>query len=210
MTSTANLTRDETAARAAGIRLKTVDVEVDLRGAVSRDAATFATSSTLTFEASVDATWIDFIGASVDEVTVNGAPQPVDWDGSRVRVNGLAAHNVVTVRGTGRYSTSGEGLHRFRDPVDDAVYLYTQYEPADSRRVYPVFEQPDLKAQWRFVVVAPDGWEVLSNGAEAAREPVDGGVRVAFAETLPLSSYITAVAAGPYRCLLYTSDAADE
>ena len=199
MTSTANLTRDETAARAAGIRLKTVDVEVDLRGAASRDAATFATSSTLTFEASVDATWIDFIGASVDEVTVNGAPQPVDWDGSRVRVNGLAAHNVVTVRGTGRYSTSGEGLHRFRDPVDDAVYLYTQYEPADSRRVYPVFEQPDLKAQWRFVVVAPDGWEVLSNGAEAAREPVDGGVRVAFAETLPLSSYITAVAAGPYR-----------
>lgn len=198
MTSTANLTRDETAARAAGIRLRTVDVEVDLRGAQAPDATTFPTSSTLVFEASVDATWIDFIGASVDEVTVNGSAQPVDWDGARVRVSDLVAQNVVTVRGTGRYSASGEGLHRFRDPVDDAVYLYTQYEPADSRRVYPVFEQPDLKAQWRFVVLAPENWEVLSNGAEAAREPVDGGVRVAFAETLPLSSYITAIAAGPY------------
>lgn len=199
MTSTANLTRDETAARAAGIQLQTVDVEIDLRGARAADATTFPTSSTLVFGASVEATWIDFLGASVDEVIVNGAPQPVEWDGARVRVRGLAAHNVVTVRGTGRYSTSGEGLHRFSDPVDDAVYLYTQYEPADSRRVYPVFEQPDLKARWRFVVIAPDGWQVLSNGAEAAREPVEGGVRVAFAETLPLSSYITAVAAGPYH-----------
>ncbi|WP_336627300.1 MULTISPECIES: hypothetical protein [unclassified Microbacterium] len=166
MTSTANLTRDETAARAAEIRLETVDVEVDLRDAASADAATFPTASTLVFAASATQTWIDFVGASVDEVIVNGAAQAVDWDGARVRVAGLTAHNVVTVRGRGKYSSSGEGLHRFRDPVDDAVYLYTQYEPADSRRVYPVFEQPDLKARWRFVVSAPDGWEVLSNGAE--------------------------------------------
>ncbi len=198
MTSTANLTRDETAARAAEIRLETVDVEVDLRDAASADAATFPTASTLVFAASATQTWIDFVGASVDEVIVNGAAQAVDWDGARVRVAGLTAHNVVTVRGRGKYSSSGEGLHRFRDPVDDAVYLYTQYEPADSRRVYPVFEQPDLKARWRFVVSAPDGWEVLSNGAETGRESVAGGARVTFAQTHPLSSYITAIAAGPY------------
>ncbi|MBN9177196.1 MAG: aminopeptidase N [Microbacterium sp.] len=198
MSSTANLTRDETAARAAAIRLQTVDVEIDLRDAASADAATFPTASTLAFTASCSETWIDFLGASVDEVTVNGAPQAVDWDGARVRLTGLVAENTVTIRGAGRYSSSGEGLHRFRDPVDDEVYLYTQYEPADSRRVYPVFEQPDLKARWRFTVTAPDGWEVLSNGAETARESVDGGARVTFAETLPLSSYITAIAAGPY------------
>ncbi len=198
MTS-ANLTRDETSARSAGIRLETIDVELDLRGARDADAETFGTAATLTFGAEVDATWIDFIGASVDEVTVNGEQRAVVWDGARVRIDALAAHNTVEILGTGRYSTSGEGLHRFVDPVDGEVYLYTQYEPADCRRVYPCFEQPDLKARWRFTVAAPDGWQVLSNGAETARESVAGGVRVRFAETLPLSSYITAVAAGPYH-----------
>ena len=197
--SSANLTREQTAARAAGIRLDTVDVDLDLRDAPKTDAATFGAASTLVFAATVAETWVDFIGASVDEVILNGVSQAVEWDGARIRVSGLVEQNTVVVRGQGRYSTSGEGLHRFRDPVDDQVYLYTQYEPADCRRVYPCLEQPDLKARWRFTVTAPVGWEVLSNGAESARTPIDGGVRVAFAETLPLSSYITAVAAGPYH-----------
>ncbi|MDR7186108.1 aminopeptidase N [Microbacterium trichothecenolyticum] len=198
MTS-ANLTRDETAARSSTIRLDTVEVDLDVRDAQDPATQTFPTAATLTFAAAADATWLDFLGESVDSVTVNGVARDVHWDGARVRIDGLAAHNVVTVRGHGRYSTSGEGLHRFRDPVDGEVYLYTQYEPADARRVYPVFEQPDMKARWRFTVNAPSGWQILSNGAETAREDVAGGVRVAFAETLPLSSYITAVAAGPYH-----------
>ena len=196
--TTANLTRDETAARAAVIHVDTIAVELDLREAQRAEGETFPTTATLTFTSTADATWIDFLGASVDEVVVNGVAQPVEWDGARIAVSGLVAHNVVTVRGHGRYSTSGEGLHRFRDPVDGETYLYTQYEPADCRRVYPCFEQPDLKARWTFTVSAPAGWQVLSNGAEASREDIDGGVRVSFAEPLPLSSYITAVAAGPY------------
>jgi len=199
----ANLTREETAARAAAVHLETVDVELDLRSAPDAGAPAFSTRATLSFTAAEEETWIDFIGASVDEVTVNGEARPVEWDGARVRVRGLntepEAINVVTITAQALYSTSGEGLHRFRDPVDDATYLYTQYEPADCRRVYPCFEQPDLKARWSFSVAAPNRWHVLSNGVEVGREDVDGGVRVRFAETLPLSSYITAVAAGPYH-----------
>ena len=198
MTS-ANLTRDETAARSGAIRLDTVEIDLDLRDAPDPATDTFPTTATLTFTATAESTWLDFLGAAVDSVTVNGAARDVEWDGARLHIAGLAAHNVVTVRARGRYSTSGEGLHRFRDPVDGAVYLYTQYEPADSRRVYPVFEQPDMKARWRFTVSAPADWQILSNGAETAREDVPGGVRVGFAETLPLSSYITSVAAGPYH-----------
>lgn len=198
MTS-ANLTRDETAARSSSIRLATVEVDLDVRDAQDPSEPTFATTATLTFDATADATWLDFLGESVDSVTVNGRARDVEWDGARIRIDGLGSTNVVTVHGRGRYSTSGEGLHRFRDPVDGETYLYTQYEPADSRRVYPVFEQPDMKARWRFTVSAPADWQILSNGAETTREDVTGGVRVTFAETLPLSSYITAVAAGPYH-----------
>jgi aminopeptidase N len=173
--SSANLTREETAARAAGIRLHTVEVDLDLRSAPDAAATTFPTRSTFAFTAVTDTTWVDFIGESVIEVIVNDRAQPVEWDGARIRLRGLVADgatpNVVRIDAAARYSTSGEGLHRFRDPVDDATYLYTQYEPADCRRD-PCL--PDMKARWRFTVAAPTGWEVLSNGAETSRDEVAG------------------------------------
>ncbi len=199
LSRSANLRRDETAARAHAIDVDTIDVRLDLRRARELDVDTFATASTLTFHSTASSTWVDFLGDDVESVVVNGEARDVRWDGARIELTDLEDHNVVTIRGRGRYSRSGEGLHRFRDPVDGEIYLYTQYEPADCRRVYACFEQPDLKARWRFEVDAPEGWEVLSNGAEVARVPVADGIRVSFAETLPLSSYITAVAAGPYR-----------
>ncbi|WP_413353460.1 aminopeptidase N [Microbacterium sp. 1P06AB] len=194
-----NLSREDAAARASVIVLDTIEVDLDLRSAPDASRGDFATQSTLRFRASSTETWIDFLGISVDEVEVNGAPQPVEWDGARIRLSGLAEENTVRVRARGRYSRSGEGLHRFTDPVDGAVYLYTQYEPADSRRVYPCFEQPDLKARWTFHITASGDGVVLSGGAETARAEVDGGVRVSFAETPLLSSYVTAVAVGPYH-----------
>ncbi|MGB4778032.1 aminopeptidase N [Microbacterium sp.] len=197
--STANLSRDETSARARTIRLDEVEVDLDLSRAADLTVETFPTTVTLTFDAEVAETWIDFLGASVDRLTVNDVAREVEWDGARIRLDRLSGRNTATIHAHGRYSTSGEGLHRFRDPVDGEVYLYTQYEPADSRRVYPVFEQPDLKARWRFTVSGPAGWRILSNGAETAREDVPGGIRVSFEETPPLSSYLTAVAAGPYH-----------
>lgn len=197
--TSANLRRDETARRAAEVSVETIDVDLDLRHARELDDASFPTTATLTFAATGAETWIDFIGASVDEVVVNGEARDIEWDGARIRIAGLSPHNVVTIRARGLFSRSGEGLHRFADPVDDEVYLYTQYEPADCRRVYPCFEQPDLKARWRFRVSAPAHWRVLSNGAPTQQTAIDGGVRHAFSETLPLSSYITAVAAGPYH-----------
>ena len=95
---------------------------------------------------------------------------------------------------------TGEGLHRFVDPVDGEVYLYTQFEVPDSRRMFAVFEQPDLKASFRFTVTAPAHWEVVSNSpdARAGRRPRAARRRWAFAPTPRISSYITALVAGPY------------
>ncbi|WP_311257461.1 aminopeptidase N [Microbacterium sp. WCS2018Hpa-9] len=195
---TANLSREETAARSAAVSVRSIRVELDLTGAPERARNGFSTITTLEFTSTAHSTWLDFIGESVARVVVNGVERDVVYDGARIELQDLVDTNVVRVEAVASYSRSGEGLHRFHDPVDDRTYLYTQYEPADSRRVMACFEQPDIKAPYTFVIDAPAGWEVLSNQVAATVDAGVGVQRVEFAPTLPISSYITAVAAGPY------------
>ncbi len=195
---TANLSREETAARSAVVSVRSIRVELDLTGAPERARSGFPTITTLEFTSTASSTWLDFVGESVERVVVNGVEREVVYDGARIELHDLVDTNVVRVEAVGSYSRSGEGLHRFHDPADDRTYLYTQYEPADSRRVMACFEQPDIKAPYTFVVDAPAGWEVLSNQVAATVDAGVGVQRVEFAPTLPISSYITSVAAGPY------------
>ncbi|MDT0157012.1 aminopeptidase N [Microbacterium sp. ARD32] len=196
--ATANLSREETAERAEHITVHSIRVELDLSGAPERARTGFPTVTTLTFDATASETWIDFIGESVSRVVVNDEAREVRWDGARIVIDALAEHNEVRIEAVAAYSRSGEGMHRFHDPVDGETYLYTQYEPADSRRVMACFEQPDMKAAYTFEIVAPAGWHVLSNQSPVRVQDGIGVQRVEFAPTLPISSYITAVAAGPY------------
>ncbi|GCD37612.1 aminopeptidase [Streptomyces chrestomyceticus JCM 4735] len=201
-----NLTRDEARERAALLSVDGYDVALDLRSAVleGEAARTFRSRTTLRFRCAEPgaATFADLVAPAVTAVTLNGRElDPAEvFDGTRVALADLAAENTLVVDAQCAYSRTGEGLHRFVDPEDGEVYLYTQYEPADARRVFANFEQPDLKAPFRFEVTAPDGWVVLSNGAPEG-EPAAGTYR--FAETRPISTYITAVVAGPYH---YVSD----
>ena len=196
--TTANLTRTETAARSASVDLHRLRVELDVTGATDPANTGFSVTTTLQFDARTTETWADFLGEAVHDVEVNGQRREVEWDGARIRLVGLAEHNTVVIRATGAYSRSGEGLHRFADPVDGGVYLYTHDEPADARRFMACFEQPDMKAAITVVVTAPEGWEVLSNQSPATTSVSDGAQTVEFAPTLPLSSYLTCIAAGPY------------
>ncbi|WP_434620934.1 aminopeptidase N [Arthrobacter sp. A5] len=200
-----NLRRDEAALRSALISVRSYDVQVDLRNAEDPAAQGFGTRSVIRFTAATAGaeTFLDFIGSEVVSVNLNGTElPPVDVvDGARIRLPGLLADNEVIVTARALYSRSGEGLHRFVDPVDGKTYLYTQYEPADARRVFANFEQPDLKAPFTFHVSAPSDWKVASNSTEQARTPVSGdpaASRWDFAPTLPISTYITTILAGPY------------
>ncbi|MET7679938.1 aminopeptidase N [Streptomyces sp. NPDC005423] len=197
-----NLSRDEARERAALLSVEGYDVSLDLRSAVG-DATgegprTFRSVTTIRFRCAEPgaASFADLIAPEVTSVSLNGRdldPGEV-FDGVRIRLEDLAAENELTVDARCAYSRTGEGMHRFVDPEDGEVYLYTQYEPADARRVFANFEQPDLKAPYRFEVRAPEGWTVWGNGAG---ELADGVWR--FAETKPISTYITAVLAGPYH-----------
>ncbi|MFD4540705.1 aminopeptidase N [Streptomyces bauhiniae] len=196
-----NLSRDEARERAALLSVDGYDVALDLRSAVGEsetEPRTFRSVTTIRFRcAEPGATsFADLIAPGVTAVSLNGRdldPGEV-FDGTRIALEDLAADNELIVDAQCAYSRTGEGMHRFVDPEDGEVYLYTQYEPADSRRVFANFEQPDLKSPFRFEVRAPEGWTVWSNGAG---ELTDGVWR--FAETKPISTYITCVVAGPYH-----------
>ncbi|MEV6728748.1 MULTISPECIES: aminopeptidase N [unclassified Streptomyces] len=199
-----NLSRDEARERAELLSVDGYEVVLDLRSAVdeaepAEGPRTFRSVTTIRFRAAApgSAGFADLVAPSVNSVTLNGhALDPAAvFDGARIALAGLASENVLVVDANCAYSRTGEGMHRFVDPEDGEVYLYTQYEPADARRVYANFEQPDLKAPYRFEVTAPEGWQVWSNGAEESRE----GQTWRFAETAPISTYITCVVAGPYH-----------
>jgi aminopeptidase N len=199
-----NLTRDEADERARLLRVDAYRVTLDLSTAERPDAATFRSTSTIGFSCAEPgaSTFLDLIAPQVLSVQLNGRdldPAEVFAD-SRIRLDGLEAENTVTVVAECAYSRSGQGLHRFFDPQDEQVYLYTQFEPADARRLYANFEQPDLKASFVFDVTVPAGWHVSSNGAPVEREPVgDDSERWSFTPTKRISTYITAVVAGPYH-----------
>ncbi|MFB9378295.1 aminopeptidase N [Kineococcus gynurae] len=198
-----NLTREEARQRAGIVRAQSYDVELDL----TVGAETFRSRTTMRFSATPgSATFVDLIAPRVETVRLNGTELEAAavFDGARISLEGLAQDNELVVVADCAYMNTGEGLHRFVDPVDDEVYLYSQFEVADSRRVFAVFEQPDLKAEFRFDVTAPAHWQVFSCMPVASVEtvgPRDGGDarRWRFDPTPRLSSYVTAVVAGPYE-----------
>ncbi|MDN3904575.1 aminopeptidase N [Arthrobacter sp. YD2] len=203
--SNQNLSRDEAARRSRLLSVTSYNVHLDLGNAEDAGAAGFRSTSTIVFSCSEPgaATFLDFIHGGISSVVLNGRELDLATavDSSRIHLPGLQAENTVTVDGTALYSRSGEGLHRFVDPADGQTYLYTQYEPADARRVFANFEQPDLKASFSFSVTAPAGWHVASNGSETSRTQTDDGglSRWEFAPTQRISTYITTVLAGPYH-----------
>ena len=202
-----NLTRTEAAERAALVAAHEYAVTLDLSGAADPERATFRSVTTARFDATPGAsTFIDLIAPTVHEVTLNGrALDPAEvYTDSRITLADLAEHNELTVVADCAYMHTGEGLHRFTDPADGATYLYTQFEVPDSRRVLTVFEQPDLKGSFTFTVTVPEDWTVFSNSptpepVAATAEGAPAGSRTfAFAPTERMSSYVTAIVAGPY------------
>jgi aminopeptidase N len=200
-----NLTRTDAERRAALLSVAEYVVELDLTdGGGKPGDATFASTTTVRFgcrEPGADS-WIDLVAAEVTAATLNG--EPLDLSGYReedgIALPSLAAENELRVEAAGRYMNTGEGLHRFVDPLDGSVYLYSQFETADAKRMFACFDQPDLKARYTLTVTAPADWQVVSNAAvEATGDGAGGAVVHRFATSEVMSTYLVALIAGPYQ-----------
>jgi aminopeptidase N len=192
-----NLTRDEAQSRSALVSDVSYDVTLDLR----YGEEVFDSRTVLRFRCSEPgaATFLELIAPRLRSATLNGTQLPAAaFDGYRLQLTGLAEHNELVVDAECAYMNTGEGLHRFVDPIDKRVYLYTQFETYDAHRVFACFDQPDLKGPFTLTVEAPEEWVVVSNGRVSER-PTEGAAGTwRFETTPPVSTYFTAVVAGPY------------
>ncbi|MFG1921495.1 aminopeptidase N [Cryptosporangium sp. NPDC048952] len=194
-----NLTLGEARERGDLLEVASYHITLDLTDGTGKPGTdTFRSVTEVKFSARRPgaSTFIDLIAANVRAATLNGQNLDVStYDPEKgLILDGLAEENVLVVDADCRYMNTGEGLHRFVDPVDDEVYLYSQFETGDAKRVYACFDQPDLKATFTLEVTAPEHWEVVSN----TTPEVDGAVRK-FPPTARMSTYITALVAGPYH-----------
>ena len=217
-----NLTRAQAATRSAQLSVRSYDISLDLMDGNGRPGEkTYDTRVVVRFGAGQgSSTFIDFVGQALSAATLNGRRLDVaGWtNAGGLELAELDADNELVIEAVGLYTNTGEGLHRFVDPVDSAVYLYSQFETADAKRLFPCFDQPDLKARFTFTVTAPADWKVVSNGRVASISPAPqagdrsedlGAVLHRFATTEPMSTYITALIAGPYHVVTDHHDGID-
>lgn len=213
-----NLTRDQAAERAALVTVDNYRIDLDLTTSGGQEGSdpgnvsekTFRSVTTVTFSALAGAdTHIDLAADTVRSATLNGRALDVSGydEADGIALTGLAERNELVVDADCLYSNTGEGLHRFVDPVDNEVYLYSQFETADAKRMFACFDQPDLKATFDVTVKAPGHWQVISNGAT---ESVQDGLHT-FVTTPKMSTYLVALIAGPYARWddVYTDDHGD-
>jgi aminopeptidase N len=191
------LTEAEAQVRALQISNTAYSLDLDLEAG----GKLYRGDLTVTFDHSGGDTFMEWVGGRIDRFEVNGQAHDPAWDGSRIALPArlLAAQNEIHISYERLYDKTGEGFHQFIDPEDGSEYLYTQFEPYSAHRLFPCFDQPDLKAIYRVSVTAPSDWAVVTAGAEIDRQELPGGrSRRVFAETLPFSTYLLAVCAGPF------------
>ncbi len=197
-----NLTREQAVERAALVTVDNYRIALDLTDGEGKPGEhTFRSVTTVEFEALAGAdTYIDIAADSIRSATLNGRDIDVSGydESTGIPITGLAERNVLVVDADCRYSNTGEGLHRFVDPVDGEVYLYSQFETADAKRMFACFDQPDLKATFDIMVAAPLNWRVISNGASGHVHGEDDAHVHTFVTTPRMSTYLVALIAGPY------------
>jgi aminopeptidase N len=200
------LTQQEAVARRALLDVESYDVDLDLRDAAA--GTDFGSRTLVRFRCTEPgaSTFVDLKAEQLLDVRLNGRTlDSADWEDGRLVLTGLNERNELEVRSRHAYSRTGEGLHRFVDPEDGQVYLYSQAFLDDAPRMFACFDQPDLKAPVTLAVTAPPDWTVLGN--EAGRETAPG--RWEFGTTRPLSTYMVAVVAGPYHGVRARHDGID-
>jgi len=150
--------------------------------------------------------WLHGRGLAVEEASVEAGGARIPAVYTEVLAEGVASLSPAREVGPGPAT-----LHlRWRAPwgvlrglylskVGSESYASTQLEAVDARRVFPGFDEPSAKIPWDVTLVVPEGLVAVSNQPALSSTPAGkGNVRVRFAETRPLPSYLLFFGVGPF------------
>jgi aminopeptidase N len=192
------LTQVEASRRAERVREADYEIALDLLAGQT----TYRGDVSVRFEATGDEPlFLDFRGRTIERLEVNGQAVEADWTGFRLTLPAALITPSVTVRVVyvNDYDTTGDGFHHFIDPEDGAEYAYTNFEPYEAHRLFPCFDQPDIKGRYSVTVSAPADWLCIANTplADVSDLP-DGRRRHRFASSELFSTYLMALCCGPF------------
>jgi aminopeptidase N len=192
------LTEVEAKSRAARVRQAQYDIRLDIAGG----RTTYRGDVTVRFAVDGEGPlFLDHRGLSIDRLEVNGEQVEPDWNGYRLTLPASLVGGQMTVRLVyeNEFDTTGDGFHRFVDPEDELEYLYTNFEPYEAHRLFPCFDQPDIKGRYLVQVAVPAAWNVVANTPTVSVDALDDGHHLhRFAESEPFSTYLMALICGPY------------
>ncbi len=192
------LTHREAEARATRVRSAEYDIRLDLAGG----RPTYRGDVTVRFAVDGEGPlFLDFRGLAIERLEVNGSAVEPEWTGYRLTLPAAAVAAQMTVRVVyeNEFDTTGDGFHRFVDPEDGEEYVYTNFEPYEAHRLFPCFDQPDIKGRYLIQMAAPATWDVVANTPRVALDELGDGRRLhRFAESEPFSPYLMALIGGPY------------
>jgi len=95
------------------------------------------------------------------------------------------------------FSTELAGLYKVI--TGDVAGVFTQFEAIDARLAFPSFDEPRFKVPFELSMTIPHGLTGISNTPEIGREILsDNRVKLKFAQTKPLPTYLVAVAVGDF------------
>ncbi|MFT5132725.1 MAG: aminopeptidase N, partial [Gammaproteobacteria bacterium] len=187
-------------------------VDYNLSFSLSGDAPDFEGSAEITFDLlnTNQALTVDFNEGAVKEVSLNGKAVDFKYNNWFITIERSALSTgpqILNIEFTHPYSKTGSGLYRFTDPEDNKIYIYSDLEPYDANRIFPSFDQPDLKASYDVQVEAPADWLVVTARRES--EIINKGARKLwdFPPSDKFSTYIFSLHAGPYK--VWEADAGD-
>ncbi|MBI4375318.1 MAG: aminopeptidase N [Elusimicrobia bacterium] len=179
-------------------------VEYDLHLNLDPNSPEFSGKVVTRFDwtGSADSLTVDFDSGTIESLRVNGQSVTVSYNGYFLSLPAKALRrgaNTAEMVFRHAYDRAGKGLYRFKDPEDGLVYLYSMFEPYDANKMWPSFDQPDIKAKLRLSVEAPAEWIVVSTSREQRVERKADRALWSFPQTPRLSPYVLSLHAGPYR-----------
>lgn len=189
------------AMRAGQISKVDYQLSVELNEQTTEFSGVLVASFTLAENNRADVT-VDFNGGDVKKVLLNSEPVIWQYNGWFITIDAElipVGENTLHIEYSRPYATDGDGLHRYIDPETDNQYLYTNFEPYNANKLFPHFDQPNIKARYTLDVKAPANWHVISATRETTIEEADNTKHWHFPQSAPIPSYIFPLHAGPYH-----------